>query len=173
MRLLSIIIIFALKTDVMKWINIIGLVLGILTGCSDKFAAGLSDRHIIPDVPVYTQIDLGIGGESNLQTPFQPLYLTVSRPSGEPLGYGGHGIIVIRFNDTEFACWDATCTNCQDLTSHFEQKDLNGEIAVCPVCHAEFSLRYGSAFNSVTKIYPLKSYSITKSGNKLIISGNI
>lgn len=156
----------------MKLIGFILPVLGLF-GCSDKLAESLADKHIIPDVPLYTQIDLGIGGESHLQTPLQPLYLTLSRPSGEPLGYNGHGIVMIRLNDTEFACWDATCTSCEDLTSHFSQKDLDGETAACPVCHTEFSLRYGSAFNSVTKIYPLKSYSVTKMGNKLIVSGKI
>ncbi len=156
----------------MKLTGFILFLLGLF-GCSDKFAANLTDKHVIPDVPLYTQIDLGIGGESHLQVPGQPLYLTLSRPAGEPLGYNGHGIVVIRLNDTEFACWDATCTYCEDLASHFGQKDLDGEIAVCPVCRTEFSLRYGSAFNSETKIYPLKSYSITQSGNRLIISGKL
>lgn len=138
--------------------------------CSEKLTDKLRDKHIIPYVPVYTRIDLGIGGESNLQTPGQPILLTVSQPDGEALGYNGHGIIVIRLNDTDFACWDATCTNCQDLTSHFSKQDLKNEIAICPVCKTQFSLRMGTSFNSSQEIYPLKSYPIAKSGNKLIVS---
>lgn len=138
--------------------------------CEKKFAENLRDKHIIPYVPVYTQIDLGIGGESNLQVPGQPVYQTVSHPDGKPLGYNGNGIVVIRLNDTEYACWDATCTNCADLTSHFTSKNFDGEMAVCPVCNTQFSLRLGSAFNATEKIYPLKSYPITKVGNKLVVS---
>ncbi|MEG1948837.1 MAG: hypothetical protein RR137_00520, partial [Odoribacter sp.] len=135
----------------------------------DKFTENLRDKHIIPYVSVYMEIDTKLGGESNLETPGRPLYMNVSHPSGKPLGYDGHGIIVIRLNDTEYKCWDATCTNCSDLTSCFIQKDLEGEIAICPVCQANFSLRYGSPFNLTEKVYPLKEYGITKSGNKLII----
>lgn len=139
-------------------------------GCGKKFTEKIRDKHIIPYVPVYTQIDLNIGGESNLQTPLQPLYISLSRPDGKPLGYNGNGIVVIRLNDTEYACWDATCTNCADLTSHFTQQDLEGEIAICPVCNTKFSLRYGTPFDLVEKIYPLRDYPTTKSGNKLIIN---
>lgn len=138
--------------------------------CSEKMSEKWMDKHIIPYTPIYTQIDLRIGGESHLQIPGQPVYLNTSQPDGIPLGYDGHGIIVIRLNDTEFACWDATCTNCSELTSYMTTKDLCGEIAVCPVCGKEFSLRYGVAFNATEEIYPLKSYPILKQGNKLIVS---
>lgn len=150
--------------------SIVLIILTINLGCGKKFSDNLTDKHIIPYVPVYTQIDLGIGGESNLQISGQPLYQTVSRPNGKPLGYNGHGIIVIRLDDNEYACWDATCTNCQDLTSFFTQRDLINKTAICPVCQTEFSLEIGYAFNQTEKIYPLKSYPITKSGNKLIVS---
>lgn len=138
-------------------------------GCSGKISEKWADKHIVPYTPVYTQIDLRIGGESQLQVPGQPIYLKNSQPDGTPLGYNGHGIIVIRLNDTEFSCWDATCTSCQDLTSYMTSRDLSGEIATCPVCGKEFSLRYGSALNATEKIYPLKSYPILKQGNRLIV----
>lgn len=139
-------------------------------GCDEKISEKWGDKHIIPYVSIYTQIDLKIGGESKLQVPGQPIYLNTSQPNGTPLGYKEHGIIVIRLNDTEFACWDATCTNCTDLNSYMTTKDLSGEIAICPVCDKEFSLHYGAAFNTTEKIYPLKSYPITRQGNKLIVS---
>lgn len=138
--------------------------------CGKKFAENLRDDHIIPYTPVYTEIDLGIGGESNLQIPGQPLYQTLARPDGNPLGYQKHGIVIFRVNDTEYKCWDATCTNCEDLTSYFTQSDLSGAIATCPVCEMSFSLEYGTPFNTEKKIYPLKEYFITKRGNKLIVS---
>ena len=134
--------------------------MGINIGCGDKFNEKLRDKHLIPYVPVYTQINLGIGGESNLQVPGQPIYLTSSQPDAKSLGYNGQGIVVIRLNDTEYACWDATCPNCQELTSHFTKEDLDGELAVCPVCHTQFSLRYGTPFNLTYEIYPLKGYPI-------------
>ena len=138
-------------------------------GCGKKFAEKIRDKHIIPYVPIYTQIDLNLGGESNLQTPLQPLYISLSRPEGKPLGYNGNGIIVIRLNDTEYACWDATCTNCTDLTSHFTQQDLDKETATCPVCNTEFLLNYGTPSDRSKKIYPLRGYPVTKVGNKLIV----
>lgn len=143
---------------------------GVNFGCGEKLSEKLADRHIIPYTPVYTEIDLRIGGESNLQVPGQPVYLDVSRPDGNPLGYNGQGIIVIRLNDTEYVCWDATCTNCRELTSFMRAKDLEGELGTCPVCHTEFSLRYGVAFNPETEIYPLKAYPVLVRGNKLIVS---
>ena len=149
---------------------LVSITLGINIGCGDKFDEKLRDKHLIPYVPVYTQITLGIGGESNLQVPGQPIYLTSSQPDAKSLGYNGQGIVVIRLNDTEYACWDATCTNCQELTSHFTKEDLDGELAVCPVCHTQFSLRYGTPFNLTYEIYPLKGYPISKVGNKLIVN---
>jgi len=47
---------------------------------------------------------------------------------------------------------------------------LDGELAVCPVCHTQFSLRYGTPFNLTYEIYPLKGYPISKVGNKLIVN---
>lgn len=137
-------------------------------GCGDKFAENFRDKHIIPYVPVYTKIDMGIGGEGNNWIG-QPRYYNVSS-EGKSLGYAGHGIIIYTGDNTEYECWDATCTNCQDLTSYFTKKDLEGEIATCPVCSSRFSLRYGTPFNGELVIYPLKQYLITKSTNKLIIS---
>lgn len=137
--------------------------------CSEK----LTDKHIIPDVPVYTQIDLAIGGESNNWIK-QPKYFSTSS-TGKALGYNGHGIIIYTDDNIAYKCYDATCTNCTDLTSYFKQKDLDGLIAKCPVCSTEFLLIYGYTSNSGEsssdkKIYPLKEYPIVKSGNKLIVS---
>lgn len=146
------------------------LTLLLNNGCEKKNVEKLEDRHIIPYVPIYTVIDLGVGGESQLEIPGQPLYQNISRPYGMPLGYNENGIIIIRLSDTEYACWDATCTNCQDLHSHFTQDQLDGEIAECPVCNTQFSLRYGTPFNANEKIYPLKSYPIHITTNKLIVS---
>ncbi len=127
---------------------LVSITLGINIGCGDKFNEKLRDKHLIP----------------------QPIYLTSSQPDAKSLGYNGQGIVVIRLNDTEYACWDATCTNCQELTSHFTKEDLDGELAVCPVCHTQFSLRYGTPFNLTYEIYPLKGYPISKVGNKLIVN---
>ena len=39
---------------------LVSITLGINIGCGDKFNEKLRDKHLIPYVPVYTQINLGI-----------------------------------------------------------------------------------------------------------------
>jgi len=92
---------------------LVSITLGINIGCGDKFNEKLRDKHLIPYVPVYTQINLGIGGESNLQVPGQPIYLTSSQPDAKSLGYNGQGIVVIRLNDirTYIEITDIFCTS--------------------------------------------------------------
>ncbi len=148
--------------------SILAIILGINIGCGKKFAENIQDKHIIPYVPVYTQIDLGIGGENPNWTD-RPRYFNLSY-DGKALGYRGHGIIIYSNNNTDFVCYDATCTNCTDLTSYFTQKDLEGWKATCPVCGTQFLLIQGTPTNNEKEIYPLKSYYITKSSNKLIVS---
>ncbi len=63
---------------------LVSITLGINIGCGDKFNEKLRDKHLIPYVPVYTQINLGIGGESNLQVPGQP-YLPDQFPAGRQI----------------------------------------------------------------------------------------
>lgn len=147
---------------------IVATILGVNVGCGHEFAENMRDKHIIPDVPVYTQIDLAIGGESNNWIG-SPRYFS-SSSTGTSLGYNGHGIIIYTDNNTDYKCYDATCTNCADLTSFFRQEDLQGGFAQCPVCGLRFLLIYGTPENSPQKIYPLKEYPIVKSGNKLIVS---
>lgn len=148
--------------------SIVAIVLSTNIGCSEKFAENLRDKHIIPNIPVYTQIDLSIGGESD-NWANQPKHISLSS-DGKTLGYSGHGIIIFTSDNLEYKCYDATCTNCTDLTSFFSQKDLNGWIARCPVCDTEFLLHYGTSTDKEKEIYPLKEYPIMRSGNKLIIN---
>ncbi len=148
--------------------SLIAIICGTNISCSKKFEERLQDKHIIPDVPVYTQIDLSIGGESH-DWSNQPQYLGTSS-TGKPLGYNGHGIVIYTSDNTEYKCYDATCTNCSDLTSYFEQRDLNGFYAKCPVCRTEFLLIYGIPTDKEKEIYSLKTYPIVKSGNKLIVN---
>lgn len=141
---------------------------GVNIRCTHGLEEKLRDSHVIPDVSVYTQIDLSVGGESNNWIEL-PRYFNNSS-TGKSLGYNGHGIIIYTNNNTDFKCYDATCTNCSDLTSYMTQKDLQGNFAQCPVCGVRFLLLYGYPEGTEKKIYPLKEYSIVKSGNKLIVS---
>lgn len=134
-------------------------------GCNNKAVENSSDNHIIPYVPVYTEIRLNIGGEGSDWTN-QPKYIPVAS-DGKRLGYEGHGIILFTSDNAEYKCYDATCTNC---LNHFEQKDLQTWIAKCPVCSTEFLLHYGYPADKELQIYPLKEYSVQKRGNKLIVS---
>lgn len=150
--------------------SVLAFHLGINVSCSHKFAENIRDKHIIPDVPVYTQIDLSLGGESTNWID-QPRYFSTSS-SGTALGYQGHGIIIYTNNNTEYKCFDATCTNCTDLTSAFGQKDLQGSFVRCPVCGLRFLLLYGYPEDAEKNIYPLKEYPVVKTGNKLIVSNH-
>lgn len=136
-------------------------------GCSHNLGENLRDKHVIPDVPVYAQIDLSVGGEGNNWIG-QPRYFNTSS-TGKSLGYNGQGIIIYTNNNTDFKCYDATCTNCSGLTSYMTQKDLQGDFSQCPVCGVRFFLLYGYPDGTEKKIYPLKEYPIVKSGNKLIV----
>lgn len=137
-------------------------------GCGDKFKENLRDKHVIPYVPVYTVIDFSVGGEGSIQ-PNQLKYYTLSS-KGKPLGYNGHGIIIYTGNGTDCKCYDATCTNCTDLTSHFTADDFDGYFVQCPVCGTRFWLLYGMPEGNKHEIYPLKEYSVVRNGNRLIIS---
>lgn len=141
---------------------------GINIGCSRKLGENLRDRHIIPDIPVYTSIDLSVGGEGNNWIG-KPRYFN-SSTTGKSLGYNGQGIIIYTNNNDDFKCYDATCTNCSDLTSYMTQQDLQGDFAQCPVCGTKFLLFYGYPEGTEKKIYPLKEYPIVKSNNRLIVS---
>lgn len=147
----------------------IGIVFSVANvGCTHKLGENLVDKHVIPDVPVYTQINLSVGGESNNWIG-NPRYFSSSQ-TGKSLGYNGHGIIIYTNNNTEFKCYDATCTRCPGLTSYMTQQDLQGNFAKCPVCGTRFLLFYGYPEGVEEKTYPLKEYPIVKSGNKLIVS---
>ena len=139
-----------------------------IMGCQEK----LRDKHIIPFVPVNTTIKLNLGGENELMWKNNPKYFSISTPNADPIGYNGHGIVIFTEDAREFHCFDATCTNCPYLDSHFTQKDLKVNIATCPKCGTEFSLLYGQPFGNSSKIYPLKEYPIQRNGDLLIVSYN-
>lgn len=137
--------------------------------CGDKYGNKLGGDHIIPYVQVYTEIPFGSGGDDQLSWRDSPRYFVTSTPNPGALGYKGHGIIVYTLDLENFYCYDATCTNCSDLESYITSKDLRGAIAICPVCGMIFNLISGEPHGNEEKIYPLKSYSITKVGKKLIV----
>lgn len=143
--------------------------LSINMSCGDKYGNKLGGDHIIPYVQIYTEIPFGTGGDDPLSWQNIARYFATSTPNPTAIGYKGHGIIVFTSDLEDFHCYDATCTNCSDLESFITAKDLKGTTAVCPVCGMEFELFSGQAITNTEKIYPLKSYSITKVGKKLIV----
>ena len=124
--------------------------------------------HLIPDVPVHARIPIGAGGESSNWIGSPKYYSSSS--TDKSLGYNRHGIIIHTSSNTDYKCYDATCTACLDLTSYFKQDDLKIDIAKCSVCDTKFSLHYGTPINTVIEIYSLKEYPITRTGKMLIIS---
>jgi len=78
---------------------------------------------------------------------------------GTSVGYNGHGFIVVRTGTSEFAVFDATCTNDIDSDEYLE---INGSYAECPVCGSKFSLLTGGwPFNESVAKYKLKEYQNT------------
>lgn len=139
--------------------------LTVSTSCEDKFV----DKHAIPYVAVYAEIQLWMAEYQDLKFSYQPVYL--GSYNGKGLGYNHNGLIVMKIADNEYKCFDATCTN-----------DLSGSVSItkgstmakCPVCGTEFLLTYGYPIHSsdstnTTKIYPLREYPVVASGNSLIV----
>lgn len=157
-----------MKSKIIIFSLVILFFTGII-GCGDKMSEAMKDKHIIPYVSVYTNIQWKLGGENELTWKNNPKYFSTSTPDGKALGYKKHGIIIYTEDGAEFHCFDATCTNCPDLESYFTQKDLKGSIAVCPKCGTNFSLLFGQPFGNNTKIYPLKEYPIQKTDKSLIV----
>lgn len=146
-----------------------------IIGCSDKFTENQRDKHIVPFVPIRTEVPLWMAEFQVLKNPYNAVYIRNSYPGGLLLGYKNHGIIIYSTGDSGYKCWDATCTKCTDLESGFTATDIKGQNVVCPKCGTEFYLLYGMPFNkpgetSGEKIYPLKEYPVTISGNTLIIN---
>lgn len=143
-------------------------------GCGDQWTENMRDKHIIPYVPVSTVIDMNMADYLCLKTSGESVLIKTSN-IGKSLGYSNHGIIVINVGSDNYKCWDATCTNCTDLKSSFNTKDIKGNIAVCPTCKSEFLLLYGQLIGGGEnannhKVYPLKEYPISKVGNKLTVN---
>ncbi|MDR1755881.1 MAG: hypothetical protein LBR65_02845 [Culturomica sp.] len=137
-------------------------------GCGDKNTGKLGGDHIVPYVPIgNAAITIGGGGEAPWVNGSR--YFTHSN-TGNPLGYRGHGVVIYTSNGDNFTCFDATCTACSSLTSHFTQANLEGLIAICPVCETEYELYTGQPAKTEQKIYPLRPYSVSKSNNRLIIT---
>ncbi len=89
---------------------------------------------------------------------------------GTSTGYYGHGFIVIRTSTSEFAVFDASCTNDKDSDEHVE---IEGTYAECPVCESKFSLLTGGwPFNDSVAEYKLKEYKSTyySGSNTLLVS---
>lgn len=78
---------------------------------------------------------------------------------GTSTGYLGHGFIVVRTSPTEFAVFDATCTHDIEAEEHVE---IDGTLAVCPICESQFSLLTGAwPLNNSVAEYKLKGYRST------------
>lgn len=137
----------------------------LIIGCGEKLTDNLRDKHVIPYVPVNTEINLSYADFAHLKNPGSSQYIQRSYPLGKELGYRANGIIVFNTNGDEYKCWDATCTKCMEADTHLNPEATD---AICPTCGIKFSLNYGQPWNSKTeKLYPLKEYPITISGNVL------
>lgn len=124
--------------------------------CSDK------DEQIIP----YTKVNLTI----NLQLPQFNALSSVNNAIIYPnAGYNLNGVIVYRNSLDEFTAYDATCPKHIDTKPTAVVLDDNGSAgtATCPECNTVY---YFFNYAYPSKGYPLRRYSLTKSGNMLYIN---
>lgn len=139
-------------------------------GCEDKY----KNSHVIPYTPIDTRVNLWMADFEDLKLPGQPVYIRYSTPGGKPLGYNDNGIIVIKTDEENYKCYDATCTNCIEADTHIEITK-GDQVGKCPNCQTEFFLPYGIPLDKTdeedhsVQISPLKEYPVVVTNNTLII----
>ena len=111
----------------------------------------ISEDDIVPHV--FVQGTIYLEYHSELNSIGNALYFD---EIGTSTGYKGHGFIVVRTSSSEFAVFDASCTNDVEADEHVE---VDEALAVCPICESQYSLLTGAwpLNNSVAK-YKLKGY---------------
>ena len=125
-------------------------------GCSDK------DEQIVPYVKVNITVNLQL-----------PQFIALSSVNNAIIypneGYNGNGVIVYRNSLDEFTAYDATCPRHIDTNPTATVLDDNGSAgtATCPECNTVY---YFFNYAYPSKGYPLRRYSLTRSGNMLYIN---
>lgn len=117
------------------------------------FGCGGNEDEVIPLVEVRV---------NNINI-YQTAYNSLLSISGSAIiadeGYGGNGIIVFRVGPDEFKAYDCTCTHEIEEGCGVIIDENNVAGAVCPCCHSEYELIYGTATKGPAKS-SLKQYHV-------------
>lgn len=142
----------------------------IISGGLTLFSCSENTKMLSPIPYVRVNFSLNILNIPELQIPLSAKY--IANTTGKKVGYKGHGIYIIKINDTEFRAFDASCTysyqNTSDaeLSTHLEMGKKQKILVFCPKCKSKFSLVDGSVQSGVAR-FPLKEYRTRFSGNTL------
>ncbi|WP_421917994.1 Rieske (2Fe-2S) protein [Marinifilum sp.] len=133
------------KPNLLYFFIFFSLCLGIYS-CSKS----TDEDEIIPDVYVSGTIHLEYYPDLNAVG--NALYFDEIDTS---TAYLGHGFLVVRTSNTEFAVYDASCTHDKDANEHLK---IDGSFAECPICGSKFNLFTGWPFNGSVATHKLKEY---------------
>ncbi len=144
----------ALRTKIKHLFQLIILSVALF-GCAKQ------EEQIIP----YVRVNLSV----NLQLPqFNALNSVNNAILYPDVGYNRNGVIIYRNSTDEFTAYDATCPkHIETKTAVVLDDGGSAGTATCPNCSTVYSFfSYGYPSNG----HPLKSYTVTKSGNTLYIN---
>lgn len=131
------------------------LLLLVSNGCRND------NNQIVPYVYVELNVNLGL-------PQFSVLNSTNNAYLYPNVGYNHDGIIIYNYDGIDFFAFDATCPQHID-TPTAVKLDGGGSAgtATCPQCKTVY---YLTNYGYPSKGYPLKRYSVIKSGNTLYVT---
>lgn len=126
-----------------------------------QFGCSKNEEQVVP----YVRVSMTI----NLQLPkFNALTSVNNAVLCDNEGYNKNGVIIYRYSLEEFTAFDATCPRHIDTKPTAVILDDNGSAgtATCPECKTVY---YFFNYAYPSSGYPLRRYSLTRSGNMLYI----
>lgn len=143
-----------LKTKILL-ISQLAVLLTLTFSCKDE------QQQVVPNVYVNFSVNLELPQFIKLNS----ITNAVIYPNA---GYDHNGVVIYRNSIDEFYAFDATCPQHIDVSTAIKLDDNgSGGQATCPHCKTVY---YFYEYGAASKGYPLKRYSVIKSGNTLFIS---
>lgn len=150
----------------MKRILIISCFFFICFSCGDNL-----EDHPIPSLPVYLEIDFQTPRDKGLKVPpSYSIYTSENKKLREYIGFGG--VLVVYTMNYGYKAFDLACPLEAKRSVLVEMDDAYS--AVCPSCGSKFEviLDSGSGMCTEGKAKYLRPYTVTQSGNLLIVRNN-
>lgn len=135
----------------------------ILSSC-DK--GTVNQRSPIPDMPVSYTLNI-LRDAPILNSPGGYIEVTTPDKINQYLGYGG--LLIFCGFDNRYYAYDLSCPHEHDRNVKI-RASMAG-VAECDSCKSVFDIGFGSGFtNSGPSKYPLRQYTVTRSGDYLRIT---